>query len=75
MSIVTGVMTVSDMMSPSALVAHSQRVEGLGYGSGPPPLNTPGNPPPVPVYLAAHGPKMMAVAAGYADGAMSYLQS
>lgn len=39
------------------------------------PIHTPTDAPPVPVYLAAHGPKMMAVAAELADGAMIYMQS
>ena len=39
------------------------------------PIHTPADAPPVPVYLAAHGPKMMAVAAELADGAMIYMQT
>ena len=39
------------------------------------PIHTPADAPPVPVYLAAHGPKMMAVAAELADGAMLYMQT
>ncbi len=39
------------------------------------PIHTPTDAPPVPVYLAAHGPKMMAVAAELADGAMIYMQT
>ena len=39
------------------------------------PIHTPADAPPVPIYLAAHGPKMMAVAAELADGAMSYMQT
>ncbi|MEM7288016.1 MAG: LLM class flavin-dependent oxidoreductase [Actinomycetota bacterium] len=38
------------------------------------PLSTPDEPP-TPLYLAAHGPKMLAVAAEHADGAMSYMQT
>ena len=37
-------------------------------------LHTPANPPPFPIFLAAHGPKMMQVAAKYADGANTYMQ-
>jgi probable F420-dependent oxidoreductase len=37
-------------------------------------LHTPADPPPVPVYVAAHGPKMMQVAAELADGANTYMQ-
>jgi probable F420-dependent oxidoreductase len=37
-------------------------------------LHTPADPPPVPVYLAAHGPQMMRVAAELADGANTYMQ-
>ncbi len=37
-------------------------------------LHTPANPPPIPIYLAAHGPKMMQVAADLADGANTYMQ-
>ena len=37
-------------------------------------LHTPADPPPVPVYLAAHGPQMMRVAADLADGANTYMQ-
>lgn len=39
------------------------------------PLSTPPPEPPVPLYLAAHGPKMLGVAAEVADGAMSYMQT
>ena len=39
------------------------------------PIHTPADAPPVPVYLAAHGPKMMAVADELADGAMIYMQT
>ncbi len=41
---------------------------------GPVPLHTPADYPPVPIYIAAHGPKMMALAAEIADGANTYLQ-
>ena len=37
-------------------------------------LHTPADPPAVPVYLAAHGPQMMRVAADLADGANTYMQ-
>ena len=37
-------------------------------------LHTPANPPPTPIYVAAHGPKMMQVAADLADGANTYMQ-
>jgi probable F420-dependent oxidoreductase len=37
-------------------------------------LHTPADPPPVPVYVAAHGPQMMRVAADLADGANTYMQ-
>lgn len=37
-------------------------------------LHTPADPPPTPVYVAAHGPKMMQVAADLADGANTYMQ-
>lgn len=37
-------------------------------------LHTPADPPPVPVYLAAHGPQMMRLAAELADGANTYMQ-
>ncbi|MFT4658895.1 MAG: putative F420-dependent oxidoreductase [Candidatus Aldehydirespiratoraceae bacterium] len=37
-------------------------------------LHTPANPPPIPIFLAAHGPKMMQVAADLADGANTYMQ-
>ena len=37
-------------------------------------LHTPADPPPVPVYVAAHGPQMMKVAADLADGANTYMQ-
>lgn len=39
------------------------------------PLSTAAPDPQVPLYLAAHGPKMLAVAAELADGAMSYMQT
>lgn len=39
------------------------------------PLTTQPPDPPVPLYLAAHGPKMLAVAAELADGAMAYMQT
>jgi probable F420-dependent oxidoreductase len=42
---------------------------------GPVPVHTPAEAPAVPIYLAAHGPKMMAVAAELADGAMTYMQT
>lgn len=38
------------------------------------PIHTPRDAPPVPIYVAAHGPKMMAVAAEVADGANTYMQ-
>ena len=38
------------------------------------PLHTPKNPPASPIYIAAHGPKMMQVAAEHADGANTYMQ-
>lgn len=38
------------------------------------PIHTPSDAPPVPIWIAAHGPKMMAVAAEVADGANTYLQ-
>jgi probable F420-dependent oxidoreductase len=38
------------------------------------PLHTPANAPHVPIYIAAHGPKMMALAAEVADGANTYMQ-
>ena len=37
-------------------------------------LHTPSDPPPVPLYVAAHGPQMMKVAADLADGANTYMQ-
>ncbi|MEM9040349.1 MAG: TIGR03620 family F420-dependent LLM class oxidoreductase [Actinomycetota bacterium] len=37
-------------------------------------LHTPGHPPPTPILLAAHGPKMMQAAADLADGANTYMQ-
>ena len=37
-------------------------------------LHTPKDPPPTPILLAAHGPKMMQVAADLADGANTYMQ-
>jgi probable F420-dependent oxidoreductase len=37
-------------------------------------LHTPADPPSVPVYVAAHGPQMMRVAADLADGANTYMQ-
>lgn len=37
-------------------------------------LHTPADPPPTPIYVAAHGPKMMRVAADLADGANTYMQ-
>lgn len=37
-------------------------------------LHTPNDPPPTPIYVAAHGPKMMQVAADLADGANTYMQ-
>ena len=39
------------------------------------PLSTAQPEPDVPLYLAAHGPKMLGVAAELADGAMSYMQT
>lgn len=39
------------------------------------PLSTAAPDPEVPLYLAAHGPKMLGVAAEAADGAMSYMQT
>lgn len=39
------------------------------------PIRRTGNPAPVPLYLAAHGPKMLAVAAEVADGANVYMQT
>ena len=39
------------------------------------PIHTPADAPPVPVFLAAHGPKMMAFSAELADGAMIYMQT
>lgn len=39
------------------------------------PLSTAAPDPDVPLYLAAHGPKMLGVAAEAADGAMSYMQT
>ena len=42
---------------------------------GPTPVHTPAQAPPVPIYLAAHGPKMLAVAAEVADGANTYMQT
>ncbi len=38
------------------------------------PIHTPADAPPVPIFIAAHGPKMMAVAAEIADGANTYMQ-
>ena len=38
------------------------------------PIHTPRSAPPVPIYIAAHGPKMMGVAAEVADGANTYMQ-
>ena len=38
------------------------------------PIHTPAAAPPVPIYIAAHGPKMMSVAAEVADGANTYMQ-
>ena len=38
------------------------------------PIHTPAAAPPVPIHIAAHGPKMMAVAAEVADGANTYMQ-
>ena len=37
-------------------------------------LHTPADPPPTPIYVAAHGPRMMQVAADLADGANTYMQ-
>lgn len=37
-------------------------------------LHTPADPPPTPIYVAAHGPRMMQVAAEFADGANTYMQ-
>ena len=37
-------------------------------------LHTPAEPPPVPVYVAAHGPQMLRLAAELADGANTYMQ-
>ena len=42
---------------------------------GPLPIHTPAAAPYVPIYLAAHGPKMLAVAAEVADGANTYMQT
>lgn len=42
---------------------------------GPLPIHTPASAPYVPIYLAAHGPKMLAVAAEVADGANTYMQT
>lgn len=39
------------------------------------PIHTPSVYPPVPIYIAAHGPKMLAVAAEVADGANCYMQT
>ena len=39
------------------------------------PMNTPFNGPPVKIFVAAHGPKMLAVAAEVADGANTYMQT
>jgi probable F420-dependent oxidoreductase len=39
------------------------------------PIHTPTDAPHVPIYLAAHGPKMLAVAAELADGANLYMQT
>ncbi len=33
MSLVSGVMTAADFMSPPQLIAHAQRLEALGYDS------------------------------------------
>ncbi len=41
---------------------------------GPTPIHTPADAPPVPIYIAAHGPKMLAAAAEVADGANTYMQ-
>lgn len=38
------------------------------------PIHTPADAPPVPIYIAAHGPKMLGVAAEVADGANTYMQ-
>jgi len=38
------------------------------------PLHTPANAPHVPIYIAAHGPKKMGLAAEVADGANTYMQ-
>ncbi|MDG2040308.1 MAG: TIGR03620 family F420-dependent LLM class oxidoreductase [Ilumatobacter sp.] len=37
-------------------------------------LHTPADPPPTPIYVAAHGPKMTQVAAELADGVNTYMQ-
>ena len=49
--------------------------EYLGAMRGALPLSTSAPDPDVPLFLAAHGPNMLAVAAEVADGAMSYLQT
>ncbi len=41
---------------------------------GPVPIHTPTDAPPVPLYIAAHGPKMIAMAAEVADGVNTYMQ-
>ena len=38
------------------------------------PIHTPADAPPAPIHIAAHGPKMMGVAAEVADGANTYMQ-
>ena len=38
------------------------------------PIHTPADAAPAPIYIAAHGPKMMGVAAEVADGANTYMQ-
>ena len=47
----------------------------IGALRGPLPIHTPAVYPPVPIYLAAHGPRMLAVAGEVADGANVYEQT
>lgn len=42
---------------------------------GPLPIHSPAVYPPVPIFIAAHGPKMLAVAGEVADGANTYMQT
>jgi len=84
-----GLMTAADSMSPTELVDHARRLEQLGYPSvwltdvfgrdvyvtaAHLLANTDTIDVASSIYIAAHGPKMMAVAAEVADGANTYMQ-